>query len=305
MRIQRSFIVVLLAIFLILNGCTQKDESPADSTKLQLSEESNYGELPDKIGDNKDIEYSNIDVSLNDESEQWENIEYAKQTGEWFLAENGGNIGFSMTSGEKLPSSDVMISLQPHPENKVMLNRQVRAQLTKRDEDMNRIKLLKENIIDIRDIEDKALVLSAKLPDEEGIYYFLSVEILNEKQEPEDTLVTSIHVPKQEMNARMYSDNEEYKKDDKITLFIENSGSTTLFFGKNYTIEKKLDDQWRTVSLDRAFPEIGILLDPEGEPYSESISLERLDEGQYRVIKTIQVNGTDLKENLAVSFHIK
>lgn len=304
MRIQGFYIIVLLVIFLILSGCTQNYENKKVVTQSQISEESNHGELPDKIGD-LDTEIDKPDTSSNDQSVQWKNTEYAEQTGKWFLAENGGKIGFSMTSGEKPPASDVMITLQPHPEYEVVLNRQVRAQLTKRDSEMNRLELLKEKIIDIQDITNKEVILSAKLPDEEGAFYLLSVEILNESKEAEDTLLTSIYVPKQEMKLRMYSDKEEYKKGDEITLFIENNGSATLFFGKQYTFEKKMNDQWRNVSLEREVIDIGILLDPGGEPYSESISLKGLDEGQYRVIKTIRANETELEEKLAVPFHIK
>jgi hypothetical protein len=303
MRTKMRNFTVILCILLILSGCGPKEEGLIIS-ESKKSEESDFGELPNQTGDMGENS-EDLSAAFNEDSVQWEKIEYAKQSGKWFLAENGGNIGFSMTSGEKQPSSEIMISLQPHPEKKTNINRQVRAQLTKRGDEMKRLELLEENIMDFQNIEDKETILSTKLPDVEGALYFLTVEILDGNQNVEDTLLTTIHVPKQEMSFRMYTDNEKYGRDEKLTLFIKNAGSTTIFFGKYYTIEKKHGDSWWKVPLQRDFNDIGIQLTPEDEPYSETISLDGLDEGQYRVIKTIRANGTDIKENLAVSFHIK
>jgi hypothetical protein len=131
------------------------------------------------------------------------------------------------------------------------------------------------------------------------------MEILDASAQAEDTLVALIDVPVPEINASLSVDRQEYTKfDEEATLILINDGPTRLLFGTPYSIEKKVDGEWRIVPMDVAFNAIGIILHP-GEDYRQQVDIRSLKAGEYRIVKQVWAQGLDLSAEMAASFTVK
>jgi hypothetical protein len=242
-----------------------------------------------------------VNVGVNGGSE---NTEYDSPTGRWFLG-GGGSIGYSISTGNMKPNLEVAVSFMAHPIDKVALNRDVRFQLTTRDENNRLIEVVEEEIVHINTITSDKKYFSTVLPDRDNIYYMFSTEILGEDGKVEDTLVTTIYVPTQMMNGELYLDKDKYSVYETLILTLENKGPTNLSFGLFYEIEKYNEGKWERVPINVAFDAIGLSLEP-GQSFEQKISLKPLKEsGRYRVLKDIDADGTDLKDTLTVEFEVK
>ncbi|MEG0748489.1 MAG: hypothetical protein RR408_00400 [Carnobacterium sp.] len=79
---------------------------------------------------------------------------------------------------------------------------------------------------------------------------------------------------------------------DQITVLLKNKSVEDYYYGKAFSLEKEVDDQWFVVPFeeDIAFIEIAILLG-SGEETTESIDLSlfkgKLAAGKYRVLKEV------------------
>ena len=122
--------------------------------------------------------------------------EYDDSTGNWF-GEGKGNIGFGISAGELEPNTKVSVSLRAISVDKVNLSKDVRFQLTKRDNDDNLVEIVEEKKTYIDTITSATYkeYFSTRLSDIENTYYMLSIEILGENGQVEDTVITKIFVP--------------------------------------------------------------------------------------------------------------
>lgn len=122
--------------------------------------------------------------------------EYDDSTGNWF-GEGKGNIGFGISAGEMEPNTKVSASLRAISVDEVDLSKDVRFQLTKRDNDDNLVEIVEEEKTYIDTIMSATYkeYFSTSLPDIENTYYMLSIEILGENGQVEDTVITKIFVP--------------------------------------------------------------------------------------------------------------
>jgi hypothetical protein len=232
-----------------------------------------------------------------------EYAEYSFPTGRWFL-DGGGNIGFSISSGTRKPNTEISISLMAHPVDEVYLDKDVRFQLTKRDKYNKLIEVIEEEEVYIDSIAANKKYFSTLLPYKENIHYMLSAEILGENSQVEDTLVSTIYVPKQDMDGELYLDKDLYTSNETLTLKLDNNGLTDLSLGLLYEIEIYKQDKWEQVSINVGFDSIGIIIEP-GQKFQQNIPLNQLKEpGQYRVSKNIDAEGTDLSNTLKVEFEI-
>ncbi|MDQ0253454.1 hypothetical protein J2S74_000826 [Evansella vedderi] len=238
--------------------------------------------------------------------ELWEKTKYDGPTGKWFLHDGSGHFGYGLTSGTMKPGGDLFVSLYAQGSKEVTMERDIRIQLTELEEDWSTEKdVILEELVHVERVAGEETVYSGTLPKKENALYLLSVEILDEAGEVEDTRVTLIYVPIPEINASLSTDQEVYERGTaQLTLTLENHGPTNLFFGVYYSIEKKVGGTWRVVPMDIAFVDIGITL-AVGDEYEETIDIRELTEGEYRVIKDIQTDGLDLRETLAAAFTIE
>jgi len=71
--------------------------------------------------------------------------------------------------------------------------------------------------------------------------------------------------------------------------------------GTYYQIEKYEDGKWRKIVFDAVFEAVGLIIRPMSE-YKETNRLPELEEGLYRIVKTIRVNDAQLQISLAQTF---
>src|SRR5699024_9211655 len=127
-----------------------------------------------------------------------EKTEYNTSTEKWF-----GKMGYGIPLGTMKAGEAYSVSLFGHEENGNEIDRDVRMQLTERENLYERKKLIKEDIIHVDTVKGEKTIYSSELPDAENVTYLFSMEILDSEENAEDTLVGFIHVPKQELNAEL------------------------------------------------------------------------------------------------------
>jgi len=245
------------------------------------------------------------DIPLFMESDHIDSTEYDQPTGKWFYHKNKGVFGYGITTGTRKTNEEYYIRLTHEKEEEISLARDIRFQLTERNHLLEKEIMIEEETIFLEKISDNEVIFSSHLPEKENVIYLLSVEVLAEDGQVEDTLVGLIYVPAQEMNVELLLDHDTYKvTEDELTIRLKNYGPTFLNLGTYYTIEKNIEGTWRVVPLDRTFEDIGIHVHPNKE-YTQTIDIKELTEGEYRVIKDVHADGADLSDKLAVEFMIE
>ncbi|XID96203.1 immunoglobulin-like domain-containing protein [Paenibacillaceae bacterium WGS1546] len=181
--------------------------------------------------------------------------------------------------------------------------RSARFQLTRRDKAGKRVELVAQYLADRNNTVDSRLDFSFKIPEQPDINYLLSIEVLSPEGVVEDTFITPIFVPPNELNARL-SIEPSAADMDRTELSIYNAGPTDLFLGYGYSIYRQERGGWVSVPLELAVPAVGIHLQP-GQSFTEEISVSRkLKPGQYRLVKSIEGHQTDLSATLAADFTV-
>lgn len=98
-----------------------------------------------------------------------------------------------------------------------------------------------------------------------------------------------------------------FKNTDDATLYIANVGSNRITLGDKYKIQKKEGDSWVGVSPS-LYRSIWLLyqalLDPEGV-FRQTIKIDNLEPGQYRIIKEVYDDVTQEYITLFVEFEIQ
>ena len=188
---------------------------------------------------NDSVELNPVLSSGNYNEDLWEKTEYGAPTGEWFFHKGEGIIGYSFSSGIEKAGGMIYFDFNSLEENGDSIKRDVRIQLTSRD-GYEKKEVISEEIIHVDTAARYERIYSEFLPEAENVSYILSVEILNEDGEVEDTILSYLYVSVQEMNAKLWTDQSVYDKSSDVTLILENEGPTVLFFGKAYSFEKSL-----------------------------------------------------------------
>ncbi|MDG5790150.1 hypothetical protein QA612_22175 [Evansella sp. AB-P1] len=280
MRNKKPFLGIFLFGLMFLVACGTTNMSDLDMEKSAL------GELQSSIGDVSTHHESAFDMTGAFNEGLSEKTEYGKETDKWF------DTGFVISAGKKLPGERVTIQLTQHPDDL-----KLRYQLTERNDSLEKIDLIEEEISSSHSFE-------VHLPDKEGVLYLLSVEVIDENDQVEDTLLSLVGVPLQSMNAKLYTDKDTYQPNNTVTLLLENFGPTELFFGTEYFIEKYENTEWHRITFDGLdFDDVGITLKAK-DIYEQSISLPELPQGDYRIVKNITSEGTELEATLATEFQI-
>ncbi len=180
----------------------------------------------------------------------------------------------------------------------------MRFQLTGRDASGKRTELIAEYEGDRTDAVDGRLDFSQRLPSRPDTNYLLSVEILSPEGLVEDTFLTPLFVPPNELNARL-SVQRSAADEERMTLSVYNAGPTDLMLGYGYLLYRKASDGWRLVPMENAVPAVGIIASPGYDPFTEEVSLPpKLQAGSYRLVKQIEGNQTRLSVRLAADFEV-
>lgn len=292
-----------LLLLLLLVACGQADSSQGGDDHQNWQE--GKGELPSRVGEaQEDDKFQHLDFkhAFQDQAYLAEMTNFNTPTGKWFMLDGEGEFGYGLTTGYQAPESAINVHLVSHQDENISFNQNIRVRLTKVDQDFNTTDLLIDETVHIDEVAEEELILEDNLPSEENVLYVLSAEVLNEDDEVEDTLLGFIVVVSDEMNVEMSLDQSHYHQDEEATLTVKNYGPTQLILGMHYSIEQKIDDDWKVVPLDLAFIEIAIILGP-GDSHQQSIEIADLEPGEYRVVKDIQAETyQEARATLAVEF---
>lgn len=291
--------------FLLLIGCGELNEKTLGN---EADWEDGHGVLSDQIGspDSVTKEASPpLPHYFEDVIEIIEQTEYDMPTSRWFMHDDEGAFGYGLPSGTMKAGAEYTIKLFAHHEGGLQVDRDVRIQLTTRDQDGKQSDLVMEDSIHLDTINGEEEIYINQLPKAENMVYVLSVEVLGQQGQVEDTMVSMLYVPIPEIHAKLTTDKKVYSSsDEQATISLTNDGPTFLASGESYTIEKKVNHTWKVVPLDIGFEDIGILINP-GNTYDQIMALDQLSPGEYRVIKTFNTDGLDLSATLSAGFTIE
>lgn len=291
-----GIILLLVGSLLLTVGCSKGDEQEWPDGS---------GNIPDQLGSDTGID---SDTLLTDYFEDYmdiiEQTEYDMPTSKWFTHDDEGIFLYSMPFGTMESGAPYEIILNP-VQQEAKVGRKIRIQLTKRDNRFEKLEDIIDESVYLERIEEDEEIFMGELPEEENVIYIVSMEVLNEQEEVEDTMVRVIYVPKQEINASISMDKETYTRSDReAKVDIENHGPTFLMTGRSYLIEKKVKQTWKEVPLDLAFDDVGILINPT-DVYVETIDISKLQAGDYRIVKSLHADDLDLSKEIAKEFTVK
>ncbi len=291
---KRVGFLIIGWIWLLLSGC---------AGGLEKNWALGKGDLPSSVGDMSRIHGASVQASHADNLAELTG--YGPMTGKWFLHNGQGKFGYGITTGSVKAGDEVYVKLISTA-GEIKLDRDVRIQLSEIKSGWKDRELIVEEIVHVNTVNNDETIFMAKLPETENAAYILSAEILDDAGNAEDTLIGWVYAPKQEINASLTLDRESYaRSDQQAVLSVNNAGPTVLFLGTYYTIEKQVGDAWRVVPLKNvAFNDIGIILQP-GDAYEQIADISQLKKGQYRIVKEVRADGTELTAELAAQFRIE
>jgi cold shock CspA family protein len=285
---------VIIAFGFVLLGCESKSSPHLESTPSVFID-TTVAHLTDTVGYPDKV---NISAKLPRERAISAARDYHLMTGKWFEGENGFNLITSYTSEDTEAGSEVGAALGKIPEG-----RSVRFQITSRDKDGKRLQQITEYLADIKNTVDGRLDFSYTIPEQPNTNYLLSIEIISPEGVVEDTMLTPIFVPPNDLNAHL-SVEQPIDGSDQTELTLYNAGPTELYFGYGYGIYQKVTDGWKLLPDDGAVPAIGFRLKP-GESHQEGVRFPRkLKPGDYRIVKQIEGYMTDASVRLAAEFKV-
>lgn len=297
--------LLLLCSFLLITGCEKINGGVLDN---EADWENGQGQLADQIGNPNNMSKAVSPPPYHyflDYIEVIDITEYHMPTSKWFIHDDEGKFGYGLPSGTMEAGAAYTIKLFPKNNENVQMDKDVRIQLTTRDQTYKQSELIMEDMIHLDTINKEEEIYSNQLPEKKNVVYVLSVEILDQQHQVEDTMVSMIYVPTPEINAKLTTDKVVYEQsDEKVIIAIKNYGPTFLSIGEDYTVEKKVNDRWKVVPLDIAFPDIGVLINID-DNFEQTIAINQLTPGKYRVIKTFNADGLDLSATLAAEFSVK
>lgn len=286
--------LVFIVISLLLSACggAIPDSEKAPSAVIDPA----VAALSDTIGNPDTVLYS---AMLPPDRARAAADDYNPSTGKWFEAENGLNLIASYSSGVVRAGTEAGAAIGQIPEG-----RSVRFQITRRDDAGKRLELIEEYTADVTNTVNGRVDFSHKMPEQPNVNYLLSVEVISAEGAVEDTLLSPLFVPPNELNARL-TVKPPAKGAETAELTLYNAGPNDLFLGYGYTMYRSEPAGWTLVPIEGAVPSIGIVI-PPGESFHEKISLPSdLAPGSYRIVKPFEGHMTEISVDLAADFEIR
>jgi len=293
---MRKFLVTLVAA-LVLSGCGDQsvlhpNEKPIPGASIEPA----IAALTNTIG-TPDTVYDSNQLSREQAIEAA--TEYGSRTGKWFKSEDGFNLITGISSEVVQAGGRASAAVK----NRIG-DRSVRFQLTRRDAAGKRIELVAEYTGDQSKAVFDQIDFWHAMPNTPNTNYLLSIEIITKENVAEDTLISPLFVPPNEIHASLSVKAPDANADNaELTLY--NAGPANLYFGYGYALYRQTPDGWIGIPLVLEVPAIGIQLKP-GESYQEKATFRKqLAPGIYRLVKTFSGQMTDLSVTLGADFEIR
>ncbi|NJP36214.1 immunoglobulin-like domain-containing protein [Alkalicoccus luteus] len=262
--------------------------------------EEGYGELPDAI-ESKFTHEEDILACLHDNG--WthgENFDEAadpgKRTGTWFLHDGGGTFGYGWPHGIMPSGTEYEAVLFEHGEGEADVDRKL--QLTVVDySSCEAGETVVQERTGIGSFDQKKTFFSGEIPGPDGMLYLSELSVLHpDTGEAEDTRSGFLLTAPNEIGAALSYENDAIK--------LENTGPVPLVTGSAYTVEKRVNETWRTVPTEQAFTDEAIAIGI-GESVEETVELPELAAGEYRLVKQVHPDGFSGEYTLAIPFEVK
>jgi len=275
LRIVNGHLLGLIGLIVILTGC--KDASLG---------EVNHDDLYSHVERGKEIatSFEPYLAKANQPEALATLLGEEVLTGEWFMHNNAGQVGYTTVTGYQAKNTTQPIQLfaygdsQPEPQT-------VRLTISQLEpgEKVSEGKVISETTFDNIDVTDRLGLTTVTIPESDGVYVY-RLESLTTSGKVTDRVLSVFYnvLPKLDLALEVEHDTES-----QATWVLHNHGQTPVTFGVDYALEKYDDGEWRKVPLDLAFIEIAVQLAP-GETYENDFSVEALARGEYRLVKTIQ-----------------
>jgi hypothetical protein len=152
--------------------------------------------------------------------------------------------------------------------------------------------------------ERRPLTFEATVPDKVPARYALTLEFLRGGRAI-DRYATYFEVPEQRVDALLRLDRMVVRRGERsIGATLQNRGPVPLRFGAEYRLERRKLGVWMPVHLDIAFPLILLGLEPRESERFEVYLPEDLKPGRYRVSKSVEGLGTDIRSDLHAEFRV-
>ena len=300
-------ILLMFTAMIMLVACGQSSDNNESNGS---NWEAGQGELPSLIGDRAEMSTAVQQILQNgyfiENYEMWEKLGFQTPTGNWFMVNGEGAFGYGLTTGTQKPGAELMVSLFGHKENGERMDKNVRIQLIEIGDSVDEQSVIIDEEVYVDMVpQNEEIIYTGIIPEKEMAIYILAVEVLSEQGEVEDTRISTIYVPTEEVNAELKLDANEFEQGEtEASLVLTNYGPTILMLGKAYSFEKFIDGEWKKVPLELAFEDIGIILHV-GQEYKQTVDLSPLESGKYRVIKEFFVDGFEQRHTIAAEFTIK
>jgi hypothetical protein len=275
LRIVNGHLLGLIGLIVILTGC--KDASLG---------EVNYDDLYSHVERGKEIDasFEPYLTQANQPEALAALLGEEVLTGEWFMNNNDGQVGYTTLSGYQDKNTTQPIQLFGHGDNQPepQTVRVTISQLEPGDEVSEGAVIFEQTLDDV-EVADKLDLTTIDIPETDGVYLY-RLESVRASGEVTDRVLSVFYnvLPKLDLALEV-----EHNTGTEATWVLHNHGQTPVTFGVDYALEKYDDGEWREVPLDLAFIEIAVQLAP-GETYKNDFSVEELARGEYRLVKTIQ-----------------
>jgi len=235
--------------------------------------------------------------------ESWTSAEEFQVTEEVFCP---GPLGYSISVGVTEPGETVGVHFYAWKQDRVDLPGPVEFKLIRIDEEGNPLGVVNQETREIKTVGSGRVGWETNVLGVAPAYYKFGVIIRDEDGGVFGKLVSTLYVPRQELNAELSLNKKEFRSGETLELTIVNEGPTTLFFGMYYTVEYLGGDGlWRQASwlYPNAWYDIGYSLQP-GKAYNQSIELFSVLAGTYRISKEVSAEGTNISRTLTESFTV-
>ncbi|MGM0524091.1 MAG: immunoglobulin-like domain-containing protein [Bacillota bacterium] len=268
--------LALIGLIVILTGCTE-------ASLGDINREDLYSHV--ERGETIDTSFEVYITQANQPEALAALLGEEVLTGEWFMNNNDGQVGYTTLSGYQDKNTIQPIQLfsygdsQPEP----ITVRLTISQLEPGDA-VSEGPVISETTFENIDVADRLDLTTVTIPESDGVYLY-RLESLRASGEVTDRVLSVFYnvLPKLDLALEV-----EHDTGTEATWVLHNYGQTQVTFGVDYALEKYDDGEWRKVPLDLTFIEIAVQLAP-GETYENDFSVEELARGEYRLVKTIQV----------------
>lgn len=288
MKTKRNYLILFSALILFLTACNNVGDETLEGEQ----------DIPSEIREESTLEpiHEPYLMGLHEPAVIGDKLELPVLTGEWFMHNGEGQLGYGVTNGFIDEGDELVVTFFSH-EGPVEITDRVR--ISKYEINSNgELVLINEVTYDELVIDGETMIHTETIEGDQAVC-LLFVEMLD-GGDVTDRLIQPLFNLELGVNVSMEMDEVN---EDRFDLRVINHGSAPLTLGMHYYFDEYQDGEWERVPLDMMFIEIAIMLG-EGEVHEQEVDVSELDSGRYRVVKSILSDSDERRFELAKEFEI-